>query len=438
MMLMVYLWEIVRDWFWVFPLMISSVCLYKTVSAFLNLKSRRRWRIMLLLLLGGTTGMVIWVGDNNLLFTLPVFFAVFLACSRGSLAGRIAVTAIFFCLIMPVNALLDTYIGELFQAASDTSYKFLYEALVRLLRPVVWGTLYFLGRKLFPEHPPRLSPTLWKLLLILSMMPFCSLLAVILLTYNKFDFPALYDLALRMGLAVLPFVFLTALALLYALLVLAEHERLKQADKLASLRESYYQGLQREEQQVRTIRHDLRNHLTAIQGLLERGESEQALQYLDRLSGSPALQGGRRLCENDAANAVLSAKLESLRQVGLEADFAVSLPKELPLDAVDLCALLGNALDNAQEAALQTCDHRVLLRCRTEKGLFMLRVVNAFQGPLQPDLVTSKEDKSAHGFGVPGMREIAERYGGALDIRASGGRFELIASLPLSQPAVCK
>ena len=80
-------------------------------------------------------------------------------------------------------------------------------------------------------------------------MPFCSLLAVILLTYNKFDFPALYDLALRMGLAVLPFVFLTALALLYALLVLAEHERLKQADKLASLRESYYQGLQREEQQ---------------------------------------------------------------------------------------------------------------------------------------------------------------------------------------------
>ena len=94
--------------------------------------------------------------------------------------------------------------------------------------------------------------------------------------------------------------------------------------------------------------------------------------------------------------------------------------------------------DNAQEAALQTCDHRVLLRCRTEKGLFMLRVVNAFQGPLPPDLVTSKEDKSAHGFGVPGMREIAERYGGALDIRASGGRFELIASLPLSQPAVCK
>lgn len=81
MMLMVYLWEIVRDWFWVFPLMVSSVCLYKTVSAFLNLKSRRRWRIMLLLLLGGTTGMVIWVGDNNLLFTLPVFFAVFLACS---------------------------------------------------------------------------------------------------------------------------------------------------------------------------------------------------------------------------------------------------------------------------------------------------------------------------------------------------------------------
>lgn len=423
---------LVQEWFWLVPLAVSAEFLCRTASAFLYLKPGRRWRVLLFLLLGGATGMVIWVGDNNLLFTLPVFFGVFLACSRGNLAGRIAITAIFFCLIMPVNAMLDTYIGELVLQMEEGFYSMLYEILARLCRPAVWGSLYLLGRKLLPERPPRLSPALWKLLLLLSMMPLCSLMAVVLLTYDKYDSAALHAQAMRLGLPVLPFVFLTALVLLYALLVLAEHERLKQADKLASLRESYYQGLQREERQVRTIRHDLRNHLTAIAGLLDQGEPQKARQYIDRLTGSPALQGGQRLCENDTANAVLSAKAESLRREGLEADFAAALPKRLPLDDVDLCALLGNALDNAKEAAVQARDKRVLLRCRADKGLFMLRVVNAFDGPLPPDLETSKEDKASHGFGVPGMREIAERYGGTLDVQVRDGRFELIACLPLS------
>ena len=166
----------------------------------------------------------------------------------------------------------------------------------------------------------------------------------------------------------LPFIFLTSLALLYAILVLENHQRLEQADKLASLRESYYQGLRREENQLRTLRHDLRNHLTALRGLVETGEDSKALRYMDQLADSPALRGGRRLCENDVANAVLSAKAEAMGRTGLTADFAVSLPKALPLAEVDLCALLGNAVDNAMEAAEQAEDKTVLLRCRTEIG----------------------------------------------------------------------
>ena len=181
---------------------------------------------------------------------------------------------------------------------------------------------------------------------------------------------------------------------------------------------------------MKTLRHDLRNHLTAIRGLLDQGEGGKALQYIDQLSASPALQGGRRLCENDAANAVLSAKAEAMGRAGLAADFAASVPKDLPVADVDLCALLGNALDNAMEAAEQTEDKTVTVRCRAEKGLFMLRVENACAGEASPDLTTTKADKSSHGFGLAGMREIAERLGGTLEAKARGGRFELVACLP--------
>lgn len=425
-----FLLECLRNWAWLFPLLLSGFFLYQIASAFLPVKPGRRWKILLFILLGGTTGMVIWVGDENLILTLPVFFAVFLFCSRGDRVGRLTVTAILFCLVMPVCALLDTYYVR------DThdhplSEFFLYSS--KLLRPAIWGLLYLAVRKRLPERPPRLPPRLWKLLLLLAAMPFCSLVAVVALTAPYYDAsPDLEDMELKLGLAVLPFVFLTALALLYAILVLEDHERLEQADKLASLRESYYQSLRREEWQLRTLRHDLRNHLTALRGLVEMGEGDQALRYIDQMTDSPALRGGRRLCDNDAANAVLSAKAEAMGRAGLAADFSVSLPRELPLADADLCALLGNALDNAMEAAQQAEDKTVTLRCRTEKGLFMLRVENAYAGELSPDLATTKADKTAHGFGLAGMREIAERLGGSLETRANGGRFQLVVCLPLS------
>ncbi len=415
-------------WYWTVPLLFSGCFLCRICSAFLPVKPGRGWRALLFIFLGGVTGMVIWVGDNNLLFTLPVFFTVFLACSRGDLIGRLTVTSIFFCLIMPVCAILDTYYTAVMHHFNLDDLIFYSN---KAIRPVLWGLLYLTIRNRLPDHPPQLSPKLWKLMLLLSAMPLCAMLTVVLLPYQIYYSNSVYSLAMNLGLAVLPFVFLTSLALLWAILVLKEHEHLEQAERLASLRESYYQALQREERQVRTLRHDLRNHLTAVRGLLEQGETAKAAGYLDEMAGSPALGGKIRICENETANAVLAAKAEAMDQTGLKGLFFISLPKDLPLTDTDLCALLGNALDNAIEAAEQTKDRQISVHCRTEKGLFMLRVENAAPATLPPDLPTTKADKTAHGFGLPGMREIAERYGGTLETRQQNDRFELIACLPL-------
>lgn len=423
-----FLLECLRNWGWFFPLLFSGFYLYKICVSFLPVKPGRRWKILLFAVLSGVTGMVIWVGDENLLLTLPVFFAVFLACSRGDRVGRLAVTAIFFCLIMPVCALLDTYYVRDMHDLSLNDFMFYSN---RVLRPVIWGLLYLTVRKRLPSRPPRLSAQLWKLMLLLAAMPFCSLVAVVAMTAWQCDVsPDLHDMELKLGLAVLPFVLLTALALLYALLVLENHERLERVDRLASLRENYYQGLRREENQVRTLRHDLRNHLTALRGLMEAEESGKALQYIDQLADSPALRGGRRLCENDAANAVLSAKAEAMERERIAADFTVSIPRDLPVADTDLAALLGNALDNAIEGVQNAAEKKITLRCRVEKGLFMLRLENPVGGEIQTDLSTTKADSAAHGFGIPGMREIAERYGGTLHAGVKGGNFELVVCFP--------
>ena len=263
-------------------------------------------------------------------------------------------------------------------------------------------------------------------------MPLCSLLSVILVArthyYTNLE---VQHFALNLSLTVLPFVFITSLVLLLAIMILSDHEALEQANQMANMRQLYYDGLQREQRQVRTLRHDLRNHLTVVMGLLEQQEHHKAMEYLQNLSESPALHNSQLICENEAANVVLNAKLADIENLELECDYSISLPKTLAILDIDLCALLGNALDNAIEAAQKTNDRRIILRCRTEKGMFMLRVANTMPNDVSEDLSTTKPDKELHGFGIAGMREIALRYSGTLETQTQFGRFELIVALPL-------
>lgn len=417
-----WLTQLVSNGTWVALILFNGWLIYRLACPFLSIRGKG-WGALLLLLFAGSSGMVIWVGDPNLLYTLPFFLAVFFLCTRGDRIGRLTMCLIFFCLVMSVCAMLDTYLQHV-QG---------YDVLTRLLRPVVFGGLYLALWHRLPQEPVALTAGLWRLMLGLAAMPFCALVAVVLLTYNKYLSSAAYAQAMNLGIGVLPFVLLTAVMLLRAVLVLVDHEKLEQASHLASVREVYYQGLQRQAQQVRTLRHNLRNHMTVIGARLEQSDTDGALRYLEALSASPALQGTQRFCENETANAVLAAKAETMRQTGLTPDFVVALPEPLPISDTDLCALLGNALDNAMEAAAQAEDKTVVVRCKVHKGLLMLRVQNAFAGEISADLSTTKADQLAHGLGLPSMREIALRNGGTLQSEAKDGWFELLICIPVAE-----
>lgn len=407
----------------------NTVFLYKMFVRFAPIKKQWYWHLLMIFTLYWAAAAIIWVGDENLLYALPAFLAAAMLCTTGNRMGRLTVSIIFICIIMSVSAIIDTFLGW---RGLGHIIDF-YDTLTRLCRPAVWITVWMILRKRFPKTPPSLPQRIWRVVFGLSLMPLCSLVSIVLLTMNFIYISDEFrSLTLRLAAAVFPFVFITSLVLLFAILILSDHEALEQANRMANLRELYYNGLQREQRQVRTLRHDMRNHLTVIRGLIEQAQTEDAIHYLDRLSASSALAGRKRFCENEAANVVLTAKAESMAELGLEADCAVSLPQKLPITDIDLCALLGNALDNAMEAAVHATNKKIIIRCRADKGLFMLRVENAFAAPPASDLSTTKADKRAHGFGIAGMREITQRYGGSLETKTDIGRFELIAAIPLT------
>ncbi len=386
-------------------------------------------RVVLYLLLSIVPTVPSWMGDENPVLFFPFFMLIFLLCLRGPWPARLVMGGIFFALLFSTNMMLDTAEQWIFRTDGMWSVLFVCKLLF------LWALIFVLYRSFLPGGL-HLGRRLWALLGGLTLAPTMATLSFSLWR-NPWEDDFLYEVyraaLYRLGFTMLPFVLLSCLALLFAMRVLAKHEQLEEGNRLGMLREVYFDGLQREKQQVRLLRHDLRNHLTALQGLLDQGEHEQAQRYLQELSDYPALQGGKRYCENEVANVVLGSKAMMMEGEGLIPDFSAALPDKLSITTAELCALLGNALDNATEAARLAKDKRIVLRLRLDKGLIMLRVENAVGQAVKSDLSTTKKDAHQHGYGLRGMREITQRYGGTLEVQTDQEHFELLVCVPNQQ-----
>lgn len=404
---------------------LSGFFLFRSCRRFVEVKASRWATALLFVTMTLTSSLVVWIGDNNFAMALPFYLTAFFFATKGDWLGQLTVGGIFFCFIMSVCAMTDSYLIPL-------RHPQLYDFLSRAIRPVVFGGFGLLVSRHAGAGPVRLPHRLWKLCAGLTLLPFVTLAVLILPTYWMPDSVSTNNLTLFQGVFILPLSLLVSVMLLHSILVLADYEQKAQAAALAGLRDVYYQSLQAEQQQVRALRHDLRNHLNAVLGLLERQETEKAQAYLAELTASSALQHSQRLCDNEIVNVVLASKCGEMARRGIRADLAVALPAQLPLADTDLCALLGNALDNAIEAAQKASDKTITLRCRAERGMFMLLVQNPLAGDERPDLRTTKKEKSLHGFGLVVMREITARYGGVMEAGPRGSLFELLLTIPLS------
>lgn len=105
----------------------------------------------------------------------------------------------------------------------------------------------------------------------------------------------------------------------------------------------------------------------------------------------------------------------------------------------DIHAMVGNALENAVEAASVAPDREkreVRLRVRQVNRMLFVTVQNHFVGSLLRDgerLLSTKSshDGAPHGYGVENIRRTAERYGGSISFEVEGDRFDLTIMVPL-------
>lgn len=138
----------------------------------------------------------------------------------------------------------------------------------------------------------------------------------------------------------------------------------------------------------------------------------------------------RVFCKNSVVNAVLNAKYNLALEHKIDCFFHIDLQRLIGIDAISLCSLFSNTLDNAIEASLKIPDPRdrsISVKARvTENGFFTYEITNAKineiseqKGVLQSD----KKEPSSHGLGLLNVKEAVEKYNGSLDISYTKDSF---------------
>lgn len=177
------------------------------------------------------------------------------------------------------------------------------------------------------------------------------------------------------------------------------------------------------------VRRELSARLLEAAELLQSHRTEAARSCMD---STPALYPPpARSCAHPVADAILSEKLALCRRETLPVDCQVQIPAELQIPGAELCAVLGNLMDNAIEACRRLPEDvpgGITVRGRVNGGFLTLRVQNPVSGgetaaPAGGTLLDH------HGWGLSIVRQIAERRGGRLTVEQTDGRFVATAWL---------
>lgn len=187
------------------------------------------------------------------------------------------------------------------------------------------------------------------------------------------------------------------------------------------------------------LRHEMKSHYLVLQNLNRAGEPERLEAYLSELVSEADSIPAMTYAPHPAINAVLTAMLARAQKQGIQVDHRVDVPETLPFPDTELCTVLMNLLQNALEAnTLAPEGARKWLRVDLHiRGVHLyMGVENSRFGPVDYDgetglCRTTKEDKSAHGYGLKAVQTVARKYQSELVLKFPEGSFSAATALQM-------
>lgn len=369
----------------------------------------------------------VFEGLGGVIYTVYAFL-ISLFLLQGTVIKKLFVSILNNIIALFVNVLVSSAVSAAFK--EDISVIYTKQSPVRLIAVISAQILMFifcdLLIKIIGQDKLSLNKKEWFLILTTFVFSFVTI-AIIHITQTYYDIPE--TAALLMLFAEISSVILFV-ASFYIIFALSRSN--KESEELRILRQQheyriqYANNIKMQYDEIRRIRHDMKQSYLVIDSLMSDKKYTEANEYIK--SNISNLGKSEVIIDvgNDFVNAILNSKLTFAKSAGIEV-ICSSTNNIWGIDDTDLCSLLGNMLDNAIEACEKCSGEKLIetsISIRDNKCSII--VSNSVEAEILKNnkaLKTTKKDTENHGFGVRSIRAIAEKYGGVVNFYQERNMF---------------
>ena len=237
------------------------------------------------------------------------------------------------------------------------------------------------------------------------------------------------------------------LLLLVNYVIFMVYDRMGQAAELQSRNRLYEQQLdlcshQAEERELhylelRRMRHDMKNHLSGLLGMINAGQTKEAGDYIQKMLDDSigTATGEVSHTGNIVVDSLVNYKYGLALKDGIQFEARVFIPSVLPFQGGHLAIILGNLLENALEACRKLPQERryIILEATYTKEMLQICIKNSSPEESKKDssgrYLTTKEDTGWHGIGLASVEQALADYDGELFTQHEDGEFRASAVL---------
>ena len=215
------------------------------------------------------------------------------------------------------------------------------------------------------------------------------------------------------------------------------HRKLEEREREANRLKLWKQENEHQEDQMKRLwkmireakraRHDMKYRLEVLYRLARKGEAESVAQYIEKidkeLGNFPELPQDTG---NEGLNAALTRSVQECHEQGI--DFRYMIVGDMRrMDSMDIGILYYNLLSNAIEAnAGNDKERKIELNIWNKGNRIYCHLENSIHNSIMkenPGLMTTKEEKESHGFGMQKILEIVNKYDGVYECKEEDGNF---------------
>lgn len=274
---------------------------------------------------------------------------------------------------------------------------------------------------------------------VLAILLCCTMLLVFLLTSSVFVETTVRFFAMKCLMIILVFMLIFAMPVIITYYVSYKNmmKLAEKYEKQIKAQSEQYVSLSEANYEIRRFRHDQKNLMIGLEGLIKEGKNEDVIKMLK--TQSEMLQPFTIPYDtgNGVVDAILNDKQKKAESFNSTIKFEGAVPPDR-IDPADLCIIFGNTLDNSIEACskLDAGEEKVIkVESVCCSGFIFVTITNPVSEKVElrngyP--VTTKSDKNKHGFGIYSLNNVVNRHDGTLTFECTDSVFKVSIEFSLS------